>query len=132
MTYFHYTCTHGLRGIGEEGKVMPMFRYMSRGIVDELGEHRWMAFVSWFTDLDVPDRNGLGLTSNTLKNKCDRTRYRYIVEDDTWLRRWVMHARDIAPRQDIHTLNSAPGALPMHWWVSAEPVPVHLDRDYRR
>ena len=114
-TLYHYTCDHAAPLIRESGTVLSLAALNAGG---RPGMPPWGMF-SWFTDLDTPDRNGLGLTSNILD--CDRTAHRFTVADATEVEQWV----------NIHwshpwgsVLESAPGALPMHWWVATEPVPV--------
>ena len=113
MTLYHYTCSHAAPGIIERGRVLPLSDLYSGA-----GVPPWGLF-AWFTDLDTPHREGLGLTSSLLA--CDRTAHRFEVTDTTEVERWV----------NVHwyypwgsELESAPGAMPMHWWVATEPVPV--------
>lgn len=108
-TLYHYTCEHGYQGIGASpaGVLLP-----NAGLV-------------WLTDLDVPVREALGLTSHTLS--CDRTAYRYrAIAALAHVRPWSQARRSV-PRDVREALESAPGVLPMHWWVSAWPVLVQFD-----
>lgn len=110
---YHYTCDHGHNLI--RGTVVPadiLGRYANDG------PHIY----AWFTDLAHPNRDALGLTSRILT--CDRTRWRYRVTDARDLIHWT-HVRRDHPWSEV--LESAPGARPMHWWVSRHPVPVTLD-----
>jgi len=112
LTLYHYTCDHGRRGIGGRGVLRPHLQPWLEG-----------PYV-WLTDLEVPMREALGLTSHALR--CDRTVHRYRVTDETHARRWML-VRQTLLQPAVHALETAPGAMPMHWWVSAEPVPVVLD-----
>lgn len=105
---FHYTCQHAALGIRSTGKVQPQPQPVLEG-----------AFLSWWTDLDVPHREALGLTSLTLK--CDRTECRFEAADTSQITRWtaVRHL----PR-GAAALERAPGAMPAHWWIAGKPVPV--------
>lgn len=75
---------------------------------------------AWFTDLDVPIRDALGLTSTILA--CDRTRCRFRVTDASTVTPWVQAAARRTPWGQY--LEQTDGARPMHWYVSTEPVPV--------
>lgn len=104
---YHYTCEHRARLIREDGSVRPGWQL---GAPPEIP---WARF-AWFTDMAVPARDALGLTSEILT--CDRTEYRfeaaYVPPE---LVPWV------SVRQGFRWaeyLESAPGARPAHWWVS--------------
>ena len=101
MTLYHYTCDDGRRAIGDEGLLKP-----------------WSHGVVWLTDLELPFREPLGLTSYVLG--CDRSQHRYRVTDETTCVPWVKFAR----RDRSIEIE---GTKPMHWWVSEEPVPVVYD-----
>lgn len=107
LRLWHYTCEHSRSRIGEEGWLQPF----ASGLV-------------WLTDLDVPVREALGLTSMLLT--CDRTTYRYRVLDPSIGVPWTKVRRDF-PAEHRDELESAPGAMPMHWFVSALPVHVVLE-----
>lgn len=109
MTLYHYTCEHAALDIGERGTLRPHL-----GLI-------------WLTDLDVPMRDALGLTSNTLA--CDRTAFRYRVLDDTPCMWWIgwSRLRQESWRPWVAELEAAPGVRPVHWWVSTAPVPVVAD-----
>lgn len=107
MTLYHYTCRHFVDQIARDGYLRPN---PVTGLV-------------WLTDLDVPDRRGLGLTSTTLD--CDRLEACFQAEDgpDLEALRWVDVRRDYEPALRS-ALEGSPGALPMHWWVSRSAVQV--------
>lgn len=78
----------------------------------------------WLTDLPHAPRTALGLTSYSLS--CDRMAHRVLVRqsaDTVW---WMKFRRMCLPAaKDVITgLESAPGVMPMHWWVSWKPVPL--------
>ncbi|MGH9252915.1 MAG: hypothetical protein ACRD0W_25905 [Acidimicrobiales bacterium] len=103
MTLYHYTCDHGAARIGDSGILQPHL-----GLV-------------WLTDLDVPMREALGLTSHILN--CDRIVHRYRVTDTASCQRWLTY---LGRRWQLD-LELADGARPAHWWVSEQPVPVVYD-----
>jgi hypothetical protein len=107
-TLWHYTCDHGLAGIG---KPYGWARPFSDGVV-------------WLTDLDAPVPDALGLTSHLLT--CDRTAHRYRVVD-AWAASPWMEMRPYWDPVRRDALEAAPGAMPRHWWVSPVPVRVRLD-----
>lgn len=113
MSLYHYTCDHAVASILDQGVVIPLADQHPDASVPPWG------LFAWFTDLDTPDRSGLGLTSNLLS--CDRTAHRFTVTDATEVERWVNVRRCHPWASD---LESGPGAMPMHWWVATEPVPV--------
>ena len=113
MSLFHYTCDHAVPGILTDEHVRSLADLHPYADIPPWG------LFSWFTDLDVPDRNGLGLTSTVLS--CDRTAHRFTVTDTTEVERWV-DVRRYHPW--AVEMESAPGAMPAHWWVATEPVPV--------
>lgn len=108
MRLYHYTCADAAPLIFSSGYVRPNNQPQLGGIA-----------LAWFTDLDWPDRDALGLTSYSLR--CDRTEYRCTVDAD--VTRWVRFARTL-PATLRRGLELAEGALPMHWWVAAASVPV--------
>jgi hypothetical protein len=107
---YHYTCFHGARAIERDGQL--------RG-----NPHPFLPTAGpliHLTDLDQPDRYGLGLTSFTLE--CDRTEYRCTVDTDA-ATHWPAYARRM-PRALRERFEDCPGALPMHWYIATEPVAV--------
>lgn len=101
---WHYTCDHHVEAIKAEGVARPM--------LDE--------FV-WFTDLAEPVRDALGLTMHTLT--CDRTRHRFRVVGSASVLPYVTIRRTL-PRGWREGLEESEGAMPRHWYVSREAVPV--------
>jgi hypothetical protein len=101
---FHYTCAHGRQRIGRRGYLLP-------GLDGFL----------WMTDLDVPVREALGLTSKLLD--CDRTQFRYAasVDEGGGVIPYLdyRHLLDPVRREGIE---AAPGVLIRHWFVAARPV----------
>lgn len=114
MKLYHYTCTdHGQAGIEPGGMLLP-------------NHHPWLPFpLIWVTDLDVPHREALGLTSYSLS--CDRTKIRYEVHPNLIGNciPWVKYAQKLPP-EVRETLESAPGTMPRHWWVAEQPLLVLL------
>lgn len=106
-TLYHYTCDHGHQGIGSGTGVL-----LARGL-------------AWLTDLEVPIRDALGLTSVILS--CDRTRHRYRATDALEHVRPWMEVRRQVPAAWVEALETTPGAAPRHWWVSSWPVMVEYD-----
>lgn len=116
---YHFTCSHGYAKIGAAGKLRPA---SSRIPGLRLLPGRFV----WLTDLAVPVRDALGLTSTSLQ--CDRTEHRYRVVDpqNPEIIPWSV-ARRKCDRAQVLALESAPGAQPDHWWVATIPVRVVLD-----
>lgn len=117
MTLYHFTCDHHADEVRRDGHV--------RSLMDLLGDDAPAAArlpqaeFAWFTDLDVPHRKALGLTSHI--TRCDRTAHRFEVTDATAVTRYL-DVRRYHPR--LWSLELAPGAMPAHWWIASEPVPV--------
>jgi hypothetical protein len=119
---YHYTCQHGRDAIGEAGTLLAP-EQVQPGHAARLPPHmRELSWFIWLTDLDVPHRDALGLTSHSLA--CDRTRYRYRVADTSHARRWTQLRSSCHPGM-VEALESAPGAMPAHWWIATHPVRVH-------
>lgn len=114
MTFYHYTCDHGHDGLTADPYVRPGATLTKRAVP-------WTASVAWFTDLEMPLKAALGLTS--IITKCDRTEFCYEVTDPSTLVRWPVFARTL-PRGYREMIERADGARPAHWWISHEPVPV--------
>lgn len=119
---YHYTCQHGREGIGDRGTLILPSEVKKSHLRNRLyGPYAELDGLIWMTDLDSPVRSGLGLTR--VITSCDRTEHRYRVVDQRSVVRYVAMRRSLNPLL-ARLLESAPGAMPMHWWVSAEPVPV--------
>ncbi len=113
-TLYHYTCDHGREGLGDTGHV----RVNPESI--------WG--YAWFTDLEVPYREGLGLTSGILT--CDRTAHRFRVTCADDIRPWVEVRREWLKQPlgwGVLLYLESCDAMPMHWWVSTTEVPVEYD-----
>jgi hypothetical protein len=114
---FHYTCAHRAPGIRDDGLVIPGTK-QQRDDGSPIGAIPWATF-AWFTDLDVPIRDALGLTMEILR--CDRTEYRFRAIEGARLIAWTSVRRNYVWSP---FLEAAPGARPAHWYVSVDPVPV--------
>ncbi len=114
MRLYHYTCDHAYGLIRDDGFLRPN----RQNILN--------AALLWATDLDVPDRYALGLTSETLN--CDRMRHRIeVTEFAPVFERWGLWAHRRAISRAIRDgLELAPGARPAHWWVTENVIPVAL------
>lgn len=110
-TLYHFTCIDHAPAIDHELLLRPNAHPYLPGLP-----------LVWLTDLDTPDRTGLGLTSGHLIT-CDRTAYRYTVADPGGCIPWTALAH-LLPRHIRDPFEDAPGRLPAHWWVCADPVPV--------
>lgn len=106
--YYHYTCSHQVEQIRASGVLRPWPQPVLGGIE-----------LIWLTDMDVPKRAALGLASNTLH--CDRTEHRIAVECDA--HPWVQWCRQL-PVIQRRRLEYVHGAMPMHWWLTLDTVPV--------
>lgn len=111
MTLYHYTCRHFAPAIVVGGLVLPSP----------------LTKMSWFTDLDVPIPEVLGLTMHLLE--CDRTEFRFRLlpphEENGEVVPYhkIRHFLDPITREGLET---AKGALLMHWWTTELPVAVEL------
>lgn len=123
---YHYTCQHGRDTLGDTAVLLPPREiHNAHGGPQRLhGVYAELDGLVWMTDLDCPVREGLGLTSNFVT--CDRSEFRYRVVDPAPVTRWVAVRRGLN-RTLVQLLEGAPGAMPMHWWVSRVPVPVVFD-----
>lgn len=110
MTLYHFTCDHGHAQITE--RLIPASWQDNRA---DNGPGRLV----WMTDLAVPNRDALGLTSHILS--CDRTAHRYRVTSEVDIVPWLKVRRAYRWAEE---LESAEGARPAHWFVSGVSVPV--------
>lgn len=118
---WHFTCHHGATAIGPSGYVLPASQHSPAAMAGMPEDWRWMAELAWFTDLSVPDVMALGLTRRIVR--CDRTRFRYRVQDNSLCVPWL----DVLPTLPRRATElSRDYGLPGRWWVSREPVPVIL------
>lgn len=116
---YHYTCSHGYEALGDGlCTLLPMAQQR------ECDPRLWPALFVWATDLRTPNREGLGLTSRTLR--CDRTTHRYRVTEGPDIERWVDSARHLT-REVRDQLEAEPGAMPMHWWFSSQAITAVYD-----
>lgn len=108
MTLYHFCCDHSVEGVRADGEVKPMSTHPYLGVA-----------LAWFTDLDFPDRDGLGLTSDFIG--CDRTEWRVTVEGNA--ETWTSWARRHQVRREVRDILEE-FARPAHWWVSESPLRV--------
>lgn len=109
---FHYTCDHRVKAIRTQRWLVPHPQIQLPGSPELI----------WLTDLDVPDRFGLGLTSYSLS--CDRTQHRVtVVAAEHEVTPWTTYARGMSGAAR-RVVEAAEGVLPMHWWVATVPLPV--------
>jgi hypothetical protein len=112
--YYHYTCEHGRNRIGLQGTLKPHAQPLLNS-----------AALVWLTDLDHPDIDALGLTSDTLL--CDRTEYGYKAIKPDGIVPWAEWA-------DAHRIDKTrraaleQGFAPDRWFVCEQPVRVNLVR----
>ena len=126
MGLWHYTCSHSYARIGANGRLVPAWDLYTEQQQRQLpADLQPITKFVWLTDLDTPIADALGLTREHIR--CDRTRFRYRVQDDrAWITRYAAVRRSLTP--EVRTaLETAPGAMPMHWWVAREPVAVVYD-----
>jgi hypothetical protein len=111
MRLYHYTCLDSDPGIQRDGFLRPNWNPLLR------------ASLVWLTDLEQPNIEGLGLTSDSIS--CDRTAVRYevrTVHAERWAK-WARKHRVSRPlRDDLERFG-----LPRCWWVATTPLPV-IDR----
>lgn len=111
MSLYHYTCHHRATLIRDIGVVVPNSLFWAPDVE-----------LSWWTDLEKPDRYALGLTS--YMTGCDRTEFRFAAADDADLTPWGhwAHARKVS--RIMRDMLEGDGAAPAHWWVSEAQVVV--------
>jgi hypothetical protein len=107
---WHFTCSHRASLIVTDGVLKPNPQPFLRG-----------AALVWLTDLDVPDRDGLGLTSSFIK--CDRTEFRFEATSHIGIEPWITsrwrQAMTPVDRDDFEFYGQ-----PLRWFVATMPVPV--------
>lgn len=125
-TLYHFTCDHGHAGIQASGGLVipPASRNPAAVARVESLMPPQMLGITWWTDLELPDRYVLGLTSDTLP--CDRTTHRYRATGTVVAIPFLMWLR-----VQNHTVRRwcdiLPG-YPMHWWVASSPQAAVLDQ----
>lgn len=118
---WHYTCDHGRAALGDAGTLLPL--QVLKPDVRWHNDFDWLPELIWATDLEIPLRLALGLTMGLVA--CDRTAHRYRIIDPSGFARWTAWARERGvPRTAARELNFAEGAMPAHWYVSTDTVPV--------
>jgi hypothetical protein len=107
---WHFTCADSRDKIDAAGVLIP-------------NAHPWFPVpLVWLTDLeDAPAEVLFGYPTGQLV--CDRSQYRYEVEDVSLAVPWHRYARGLH-RTVRERAESVPGSMPAHWWVSDRPVPV--------
>ena len=107
---YHFTCAHRAPLIGGRGVLKPNPQPMLGGVA-----------LVWLTDLAVPDRDGLGLTSSLVR--CDRTEFRYRALSHIGVQAWMISSWRARLHSDLLADFELFGQ-PLRWFVSAQPVPV--------
>lgn len=120
---WHYTCMHGHAAIGDRGELLPLRLLEPERAKMLRHPYAPLTRLIWLTDLDTPLRTQLGLTSSMLT--CDRTRHRYRVTDTTGVVPYTSIRHTLPP--ELVAMLEHDGALPLHWWVAEQPVPVEYD-----
>lgn len=136
MIFFHYTCRHAATRIENDGGfVLPLAGWEDldalaaahRLPVSGLGDRTPpVPAVSWWTDLDRPDRVGLGLEATL--GTCDRTETVFVPQtipapgqpDDRFIP-WRAFAAEHRPDFDWRFVLEL-GRLPDRWWVTTTPI----------
>ncbi len=119
MTLYHYCCSCSRRRITDRGFLRPSDGAALFGVE-----------LVWLADQAVPDREGLGLTSNTLR--CDRLEHQYIVNvrpDE--VHRWL--TSDVRRSLTFNLLNIhefEEGRAPETWWIATKPIFAVRNRAY--
>ncbi len=117
MTLYHYCCSCSARSI------------TSRGFLRPNGADFFGVGLVWLTDQEIPDREGLGLTSHILK--CDRLERQYVVHvDAAEVEPWIgsdVRAR-LAADATFHEFED--GRKPESWWIAKRPVFAVRNRSY--
>lgn len=75
----------------------------------------------WLTDIAPPaPRLALGLTSYSLS--CDRLAHVFEIEPTTYTQWWMEYRQR---HRELWEKETSTGVMPMHWWVSEQPLPIH-------
>lgn len=126
MDLFHFTDKTAARAIGmrREGRISAMTHRFPDVAAKQPPEYRPLFALVWATDLPDPERDALGLTMHSIS--VDRTTHRFRILDRGSFTPYTAVRREL-PRTIREGLESAPGAMPMHWFCSAYAVPVLFD-----
>jgi hypothetical protein len=122
---FHYTCFHGATKIRDDDSIRPANSLPEKLTYAMLPPEtqdtaKAIAGLCWFTDLNPPDRDALGLTMLSLT--CDRTSFGFeVIPDWRVVQWWPIVRRNY---KILWPLETHDGAMPAHWFVSEHPVKV--------
>ena len=123
---FHYTCACGHEALLDDPVVRPARDLVAPGKLTRLSSEVYAATMfAWFTDLAEPLAEALGLTNHTIP--CVRTRHRWLVISAVPRPVPYTSVRRQLPTWTREQLESAPGAMPRHWFVSRALMPVAYD-----
>lgn len=118
MRLYHYCCSCSRRTITDRGFLRPH------------GAVLFGVDLVWLTDQDVPNRDGLGLTSYMLK--CDRLEYQYVVDVEAeHVEPWVGSSVRDALASDPAFHEFEDGRQPETWWIARRPVFAVRNRAYK-
>ncbi|MBM4716197.1 hypothetical protein [Prescottella equi] len=124
MTLYHYTATERVEQIIRDGQLYPMRDFVSaESLARQADWVRENFGLIWMTDLDRPAAMALGLTNRIIR--ADRTEARFRVVGEGAIP-WTKHRRHANPTL-VDALESAPGAMPSHWYIATEPIAVVHD-----
>ncbi|MGW2095801.1 hypothetical protein [Promicromonospora sukumoe] len=124
MKLYHFTTAARAARIAQSGRLLRPHDMSDLG--DALKSTTWgreLAGLIWMTDLDIPHREALGLTSHSIQ--VDRTEARFRVTGADAVS-WMVYRRK-ASAELVQVLESAPGVMPMHWFVATQPITVVHD-----
>jgi len=127
---YHFCCTHSYQAIAQTWQVVPVSMLVSN-IMDRIPDHPLPPLfdLAWFTDMEVPDRQALGLTSRLIR--CDRTERRLVVLTPWKCQPWRAWSMENLERRQQHIARELLSGDPTRWWVSPIPVPVAPPSDER-
>jgi hypothetical protein len=114
MRLYHYTCEHSMRGIRQAGTIRPNPHPLLPAVPPLI----------WLTDLAAPHKEALGLAGRYIR--CDRTAHPLPAgtADTDGVLHWPDAARRWRIPRPVRDLLEAGGTLPMHWYVTTEPIDV--------
>ncbi len=124
---YHYTCEHYVRDI------LWKARGTLRPLLETDAERVFVLPVVWLTDVDVnsaEDAATLGFAPRP-EVTCDRTSYRFIVNDLQGVQSWLEWAKLHNVSQIHRAQLEVDGSDPSSWWVSEHPVQAIPDVEYR-